>query len=285
LHSYLVYPSSDKLDANSRFLSDEFLINQPTEWKPFLQEIFNTQLFSEFVDERIMLTKLDKDVIFFDESIDAKLNRYTFRFHSIDTPFLQHPSQKHLKTYVPPSPSLQGLSRDNVFHYESFPRLNSDLFVPPRNLTARFPKRSEQLINMLSGVRLKRKNLLTNLNTKAVLSGASCVFSSYLVCLCRLISLSVESISIPKHRASIVTTKQLLDEYNSEPLSRVRESSVVERLKFNSGEESSPKKIIESARLALKVGHCLLSFSSLIDDFRLGGLRGAQQLNSTGLHT
>lgn len=93
------------------------------------------------------------------------------------------------------------------------------------------------------------------------------------------------------HRASIVTTKQLLDEYNSEPLSRVRESSVVERLKFNSGEESSPKKIIESARLALKVRHCLLSFSSLIDDFRLvddfrlDGLRGAQQLNSTGLHS
>jgi hypothetical protein len=210
-------------------------------------------------------------VIFFDESIDAKLNRYTFRFHSIDTPFLQHErSQKrHQKTYVPPSPALSGLNNFIYSYKGRFPELKEELYTPPRNLTARFPKRSEQLINMVSGVRLKRKNLLNPVapsgkGEKSVvfLSGAACVFSAYLVCLCRFISLSAENIAKPKHRSSVVTTKQILEEFSSFGnndsfwTTRGREGSVVERLvRFStaSDEPISPKKVLEAANLALKV--------------------------------
>lgn len=49
------------------------------------------------------------DVLYFDESIDAKMNRYTFKFRNIDTPFLLDSSTKHIKTYVSPSPDTTGL--------------------------------------------------------------------------------------------------------------------------------------------------------------------------------
>lgn len=50
------------------------------------------------------------DVVFFDESIDAKLNRYTFRLQTLDTPFLLNNSHRHIKAFVAPSPDLSGLS-------------------------------------------------------------------------------------------------------------------------------------------------------------------------------
>lgn len=48
-------------------------------------------------------------MLYFDESIDAKMNRYTFKFRNIDTPFLLDSSTKHIKTYVSPSPDTTGL--------------------------------------------------------------------------------------------------------------------------------------------------------------------------------
>ena len=49
------------------------------------------------------------DVLFFDESIDAKMNRYLFKLRSIDTPFLLDNANVHAKTYVPPTPNTEGL--------------------------------------------------------------------------------------------------------------------------------------------------------------------------------
>ncbi len=52
------------------------------------------------------------DVVFFDESIDAKMNRYTLNqlmLRSIDTPFLNNSDSKHTKTYVAPSPDTDNL--------------------------------------------------------------------------------------------------------------------------------------------------------------------------------
>lgn len=68
------------------------------------------------------------DVTFFDESIDAKRNRYTFRFRNIDTPFLLNKAHKHTKTYVAISPNTVDipLSQDNINQGISsriFPRL------------------------------------------------------------------------------------------------------------------------------------------------------------------
>lgn len=87
------------------------------------------------------------DIQFFDESIEAKINRYTFRLHKRDTPFLLDSSQKHSKTFVARSVDVdnlvniqypndeteewirttQRITQDkkgkNVFHYQNFPKL------------------------------------------------------------------------------------------------------------------------------------------------------------------
>ena len=143
---YLVYRTADDSSPQSRFKSEEFIACKslflslsccvhhltlsisaaalPTEWQPFMREIVLTQSFSQFVDERVVMSKLDLDVIFFDESIDAKYNRYTFRLHSIDTPFLQQTHGKHFKTYVPPPPHTSDLDKTKEFGYfNRFPNL------------------------------------------------------------------------------------------------------------------------------------------------------------------
>lgn len=90
------------------------------------------------------------DIQFFDESIEAKINRYTFRLHKRDTPFLLDSSQKHTKTFVAASVDVDNLtniqypndgteewinktqkitqdkSGRNIFHYHNFPKLKYD---------------------------------------------------------------------------------------------------------------------------------------------------------------
>ena len=73
------------------------------------------------------------DVIFFDESIDAKMNRYMFKFRNIDTPFLLDNANLHAKTYVTPTPNTDGLCVDGgvstVYEYQRFPALRYVRYV------------------------------------------------------------------------------------------------------------------------------------------------------------
>lgn len=110
-----------------------------------------TQAFAQFISERITLPEMlsaptvvagdrvasDKlqndqynrvlDCLYFDECIDAKLNRYAARRYGdkIDTPFLDNKTSQHQKTYVPPSPDRTGLPHgdDYIYQYEHFPKL------------------------------------------------------------------------------------------------------------------------------------------------------------------
>lgn len=134
------------------------------------------------------------DVIFFDESIEAKLNRYTFRSKNFDTPFLTYEKDKHIKTYVPPSPYRTDLADpDKIFAYGPiFPRLQSKWLVTPRQLAAKFPALKDQVLSMLCRIRLKRKWSTTATSHSEHLSGTSCIFSSYLVITSLLLSHSVE---------------------------------------------------------------------------------------------
>ncbi|CAK9252177.1 unnamed protein product [Sphagnum jensenii] len=82
------------------------------DWRPFLSEMVRSQMFAEFVDSRLFEVGRNPDVVFFDESIDAKMNRYTLNqlmLRSIDTPFLNNSDSKHTKTYVAPSPDTDNL--------------------------------------------------------------------------------------------------------------------------------------------------------------------------------
>ena len=107
---YLVYPSKANPFPKRRFLESEFVASSEADWRDFLQPLMGSQAFHQFIDVRLSRSGwTDPEMIFFDESIDAKINRYTFRLHRHDTPFLTNESNKHTKTYVAPTVDMQGL--------------------------------------------------------------------------------------------------------------------------------------------------------------------------------
>ena len=107
---YLIYPSQETPNPLINFQQKDFIEDHPADWAEFLKSVLPTQAFCQFCDARISSSSLkDADIRFFDESIEAKHNRYTFRFFSVDTPFLNDQTNKHVKTVVAPAPSLEGL--------------------------------------------------------------------------------------------------------------------------------------------------------------------------------
>eukprot|EP01036_Dinobryon_divergens_P027068 gene27068-35782_t len=147
---YLIYGTPEDPDPIVKFKFSEFISDQAAEFRPFLQVMVETQAFSQFVDERVLHLKKNQDVVFFDESIDAKMNRYLLRKilkQTTDTPFLNDTNVKvHIKTYVPPSPDLSNLPYDAVYSYnQRFPRLDPALFAKPRNMKAKFSETDRRL--------------------------------------------------------------------------------------------------------------------------------------------
>lgn len=155
------------------------------------------------------------DVIFFDESIEAKLNRYTFRSKNFDTPFLTYEKDKHIKTYVPPSPMRSDLTDpDLVFQNDTFPRLQEKWFVTSRNLAAKFAAPKDQILGMLCRIRLKRK--VTGQHPVERLTGVSCVYSSYLIVSSLFISHTVEvAKAAVEHHIPAISTLQVLQDFTA----------------------------------------------------------------------
>ena len=205
-----------------------------------------------------------------------KLSKHTLPPHPLLTVF---PPTPGFATTVSPRSSKTRVLLVSLLQSPS----SRDLFVAPRNVTVRFPRRSDQLINLLCRVRLKRKIAApataqlssgqrridgrdrfmadASVGYFGHLSGMSCLYSSFIVCLCRFISSSIESISVASHRPSLISTKHLIDEYDQDPLSssRARGNSILFNSSFFNSSSSNakatfpPGKIIASAHLAFKV--------------------------------
>lgn len=85
---YLRFPES-KAVLVERFDIAGFLKEHPSKSHPFLKALLRTRLFIDFIDDRIEPEKDDIDVMFFDESLDAKQRRsFLGKFVRKDTPFL-----------------------------------------------------------------------------------------------------------------------------------------------------------------------------------------------------
>lgn len=192
------------------------------------------------------------DVVFFDEAIDAKLNRYTFKFRELDTPFLLCNFTEHVKSYVPPTPSQVDLS-ESGYTYPRFPVLREEMYVPPRNVGAKFAPATDQLLGMLSRLRLKRKKVVksstaTNGSNKdsvvdaaviSQLSTVACIFSCYLVILSQLISTSIELTTAINNRNSIFSTKYMLDIYGTADSSSNENNSFARRMSISDIKDTS----------------------------------------------
>ena len=126
------------VDDDSSFRSAEFLgsLNASATSTEFVDSILMTQMFSRFLSER-KENPTDPAVLFFDESINAKLNRSKKAALSNigrggkkgTTAFLDDKSALVTDTFAPPPPSNWGLPDDGrCYHYGSFPELNPELF-------------------------------------------------------------------------------------------------------------------------------------------------------------
>lgn len=258
--AYLIYPDvneeRDGFTPNFRF--NQFVNDQNADWQPLLKEIVKTQAFTQFVDDRLEVDQLDRDIIFFDESIEAKLNRYTFKRRTIDTPFLLHERDKHIKTYVPPTPLIADLDQRTEYCYPTFPTLNRELFVRPRNLGPKFLQASDQVLGLLCRVRMKRKILGSHRNER--LSAAGCIYSSYIIISSLFVSVAVQNMARSRGRSVTISTNQLMNEFGMEVLQQGRgHSSSVSSTRQagytmkDSSYYYTREKIMESSMMTLKV--------------------------------
>ena len=91
------------------FDRDGFIASQKLEYQPFIKELCMTQQFDDFITKRLY-SPGEPDVIFFDQSIDAKNNRSRLKLKKVDTPFLQGAqAHKILSVVTAVAPNAQGL--------------------------------------------------------------------------------------------------------------------------------------------------------------------------------
>jgi len=92
------------------FQHESFLSKQPSDWRPFLSELLQTQTFAQFINSRLEQDNEDLDFKFFEESIQAKKNRSRFQFRKAETTFLKAPSTfDRPRSVIPETPDTSNL--------------------------------------------------------------------------------------------------------------------------------------------------------------------------------
>ena len=143
--------ASDWLQWSKRRSFDKaaFIASQKPEYFSYLTELCGTQQFDDFITKRLYSPELP-DIIFFDQSIDAKLNRSRLKFRKVDTPFLQSAkTHKKLETFHAVEPNALDLpgSVQAPFMYKSWPEtFDSAMFCTPKPMptmiTAEFDRQA-----------------------------------------------------------------------------------------------------------------------------------------------
>ncbi|KAL3910952.1 MAG: hypothetical protein SGILL_007480, partial [Bacillariaceae sp.] len=153
--SKLGQPTPESLDwiewsNDFSFDSSAFIASQKKLYEPYLSELCATQQFDEFITKRLYSPELP-DIIFFDQSIDAKLNRSRLKIRKTETPFLQSAkAHKQLEKFIAVEPSTESLPRSGPFMYRKFPeQFDNALFGSPRPIprmiTAEFDRQAALL--------------------------------------------------------------------------------------------------------------------------------------------
>ncbi|VEU44558.1 unnamed protein product [Pseudo-nitzschia multistriata] len=132
---------------NHKFDRDGFIASQNSDYYYYLSELCSTQQFDDFITKRLYSPELP-DIIFFDQSIDAKLNRSRLKLKKVHTPFLQSAkTHKQLETFVAVEPNTSNLRMEAPFMYDTWPdTFDASLFCHPRPIpgmiTAEFDRQA-----------------------------------------------------------------------------------------------------------------------------------------------
>ncbi|KAJ8331147.1 hypothetical protein QVD99_005806 [Batrachochytrium dendrobatidis] len=123
-----------ELNGEDWFHKQEFLSDFDTETRAFMSQVIETQAFAQFILDRVERPDNDYEILFFDESIKAKLNRSKLRFTKEATPFLRDPSYMVANTFQTLSPNLDDVPPGyRPFDNDLF-RWNEDMAVAPRQI-------------------------------------------------------------------------------------------------------------------------------------------------------
>jgi hypothetical protein len=97
---------------SKRFLHDNFDASS----RPFVAQLIATQMFDRFIEDRVFNQQLP-EVMFFDQSINQKLNRsLTIGKKKYDCSFLEDRSDEIQETFIAPPPSNIGLPDDGTIY-------------------------------------------------------------------------------------------------------------------------------------------------------------------------
>jgi len=103
----------DRWKAIRTFNSEQFIKSQRGDFQPFLEEFCRTQLFDDFITRRVASHADELDMIFFDQSITAKINRSKMTLKKKKTPFLKNANaHKRLRVFEAVSPNSDHLPSD-----------------------------------------------------------------------------------------------------------------------------------------------------------------------------
>jgi pentatricopeptide repeat protein len=142
-------------DKRKSFDRDGFLQSQKGEYVAYLSDLTMTQQFDDFITKRLYSPEMP-DIIFFDQSIDAKLNRSRLKLRKVDTPFLQSvKAHKVLQKFVAVEPFAVDVNVKTPFVYKHWPeKFNPRLFGVPRPIptiiTAEFDRQAAVISRLRS---------------------------------------------------------------------------------------------------------------------------------------
>jgi len=156
----LVPGSSDWIEWSKKHYFDRegFVDSQKPEYCSYLSELCSTQQFDDFITKRLYSPELP-DIIFFDQSIDAKLNRSRLKLKKLETPFLQSAKvHKHLETFVAVEPNASNLSYEPPFMYETWPeKFDTNLFCRPRPIPSMITAEFDRQASLVQQLRMNHR--------------------------------------------------------------------------------------------------------------------------------
>ncbi|KAI8891246.1 hypothetical protein K501DRAFT_756 [Backusella circina FSU 941] len=76
------------------FSKDRFLKHSDKDTRPFLSNLANSQMFTQFITDRLLKPSQEPEIVVFDEYIKLKLNRSKLKFVKEETPFLNDDSYR-----------------------------------------------------------------------------------------------------------------------------------------------------------------------------------------------
>ncbi|ORZ20288.1 AEX-3 domain-domain-containing protein [Absidia repens] len=101
------------------FSKEAFLRNSDKDTREYLSNLAGSQMFSQFITDRLCKPKNDPEVLMFDEFIKLKLNRSKLKFVKEDTPFLNDESYRVSQVIwtTPPKNKPDRICKYNRFYF------------------------------------------------------------------------------------------------------------------------------------------------------------------------